>query len=411
MPVRVFTTAHRRPALHRPHLAESGAFDFVYSHHTHSVLPWKSTTASGSPMGWATASPPTQRIWRSIGRREPEAGLHPERRLVENGATPLGGRHHGAGPRALVCAAGDDTVHHGRRDAASLKRTRTTSTPWALEGRCKALAPRRPLILPPPVGEPKTRRVAGRTAGRRVELCWSVPMSRPPGTLIPGMCRKRRLSMLTVGVLALQGTCANTLRPSSPAVRGPFSPPPGRAGRTRRAGAAGRESTTIDKLARMFGVAEPLKERIADGFPVYGSCAGLILLAERILDPPRTAGRCPAELRRDRHERAPQCVRPSGRIVRDRPGLRRARVVATTGRRIGRRPARAGARRIHPRPVGRKRRRRRPGPGLRPGPRGDPGTDSGTDSRIVAVRSGIAAGHLLPPEVTGSAGSTNFSSS
>lgn len=47
----------------------------------------------------------------------------------------------------------------------------------------------------------------------------------------------------------------------------------------------GGESTTIDKLARMFGVADPLRERIADGFPVYGSCAGMILLADRILDP------------------------------------------------------------------------------------------------------------------------------
>ncbi|WP_309079696.1 pyridoxal 5'-phosphate synthase glutaminase subunit PdxT [Zhihengliuella sp.] len=47
----------------------------------------------------------------------------------------------------------------------------------------------------------------------------------------------------------------------------------------------GGESTAIDKLARTFGVAEPLKERIAGGLPVYGSCAGLILLADRLADP------------------------------------------------------------------------------------------------------------------------------
>lgn len=47
----------------------------------------------------------------------------------------------------------------------------------------------------------------------------------------------------------------------------------------------GGESTVIDKLARMYGVAEALKARIADGFPVYGSCAGMILLADTIADP------------------------------------------------------------------------------------------------------------------------------
>lgn len=47
----------------------------------------------------------------------------------------------------------------------------------------------------------------------------------------------------------------------------------------------GGESTTIDKLTRIFGLAEPLKERIAAGLPVYGSCAGMILLANEIADP------------------------------------------------------------------------------------------------------------------------------
>lgn len=47
----------------------------------------------------------------------------------------------------------------------------------------------------------------------------------------------------------------------------------------------GGESTTIDKLTRIFGLAEPLRERIRAGMPVYGSCAGMILLAETIADP------------------------------------------------------------------------------------------------------------------------------
>ena len=47
----------------------------------------------------------------------------------------------------------------------------------------------------------------------------------------------------------------------------------------------GGESTVIDKLARMYGVAEVLKAKIAEGFPVYGSCAGMIMLANTIADP------------------------------------------------------------------------------------------------------------------------------
>lgn len=47
----------------------------------------------------------------------------------------------------------------------------------------------------------------------------------------------------------------------------------------------GGESTTISKLAELFGLMEPLRERIAAGLPVYGTCAGLIMLANKILDP------------------------------------------------------------------------------------------------------------------------------
>jgi len=46
----------------------------------------------------------------------------------------------------------------------------------------------------------------------------------------------------------------------------------------------GGESTAIAKLARSFEIFEPLKSRIACGMPVYGSCAGMILLADRVLD-------------------------------------------------------------------------------------------------------------------------------
>ncbi|MCO5311210.1 MAG: pyridoxal 5'-phosphate synthase glutaminase subunit PdxT [Austwickia sp.] len=46
----------------------------------------------------------------------------------------------------------------------------------------------------------------------------------------------------------------------------------------------GGESTTIDKLVRAFGLQEPLRARLADGMPAYGSCAGLIMLADRVED-------------------------------------------------------------------------------------------------------------------------------
>ena len=46
----------------------------------------------------------------------------------------------------------------------------------------------------------------------------------------------------------------------------------------------GGESTTLAKLARTFEVFEPLRKRIASGLPVLGTCAGMILLADRVLD-------------------------------------------------------------------------------------------------------------------------------
>ncbi|MDQ3113022.1 MAG: pyridoxal 5'-phosphate synthase glutaminase subunit PdxT [Actinomycetota bacterium] len=47
----------------------------------------------------------------------------------------------------------------------------------------------------------------------------------------------------------------------------------------------GGESTTMIKLAVAFGLLEPLRERIRAGLPAYGSCAGMILLADRLANP------------------------------------------------------------------------------------------------------------------------------
>jgi 5'-phosphate synthase pdxT subunit len=46
----------------------------------------------------------------------------------------------------------------------------------------------------------------------------------------------------------------------------------------------GGESTTMAKLARIFELFEPLQKRIAAGMPTLGTCAGMILLADRVED-------------------------------------------------------------------------------------------------------------------------------
>ncbi|RDI50566.1 pyridoxal phosphate synthase yaaE subunit [Nocardia mexicana] len=46
----------------------------------------------------------------------------------------------------------------------------------------------------------------------------------------------------------------------------------------------GGESTAISKLLEVFGLLEPLRQRLRDGMPAFGSCAGMILLAAEVLD-------------------------------------------------------------------------------------------------------------------------------
>jgi pyridoxal 5'-phosphate synthase pdxT subunit len=90
---------------------------------------------------------------------------------------------------------------------------------------------------------------------------------------------------MTVGVLALQGDfrehiavlkslgadAVGVRRPSElSAVTGLIIP--------------GGESSVMDKLTRLFDLAEPLKAAIASGLPVWGTCAGLIMLADTVLD-------------------------------------------------------------------------------------------------------------------------------
>ncbi len=88
-----------------------------------------------------------------------------------------------------------------------------------------------------------------------------------------------------VGVLALQGDVPEHLRMLAEAGARPLA--------VRRAEELealdglvipGGESTTIWKLAGIFELAEPIRKRIGGGLPVYGSCAGMIMLADRLLD-------------------------------------------------------------------------------------------------------------------------------
>ncbi len=45
----------------------------------------------------------------------------------------------------------------------------------------------------------------------------------------------------------------------------------------------GGESTTISKLARAYGLVEPIRERVRGGMPVLGTCAGMIVLANEVI--------------------------------------------------------------------------------------------------------------------------------
>ncbi|HEU5111515.1 MAG TPA: pyridoxal 5'-phosphate synthase glutaminase subunit PdxT [Micromonosporaceae bacterium] len=90
---------------------------------------------------------------------------------------------------------------------------------------------------------------------------------------------------MIVGVLAVQGDVREHLR--ALAGCGVSARPVRRADEVESVDALvipGGESTTISKLADEFGVAEPIRKRIASGMPAYGSCAGMIMLAARVLD-------------------------------------------------------------------------------------------------------------------------------
>ncbi len=89
-----------------------------------------------------------------------------------------------------------------------------------------------------------------------------------------------------VGVLALQGDVAEHVRALRQSGAEPVSVRrPEELDRVEGLIIPGGESTTIWKLIEIFGLAEQLRKQIAAGLPVFGSCAGMIMLADRLPDP------------------------------------------------------------------------------------------------------------------------------
>ncbi|MFC8503718.1 pyridoxal 5'-phosphate synthase glutaminase subunit PdxT [Pedococcus sp. NPDC057267] len=89
----------------------------------------------------------------------------------------------------------------------------------------------------------------------------------------------------TIGVLAVQGDVREHLRALEDA--GARAVPVRRTVELEAVDGLvlpGGESTTMDKLVRAFDLYDPLRARIAGGMPAYGSCAGMIMLADRIAD-------------------------------------------------------------------------------------------------------------------------------
>lgn len=100
-------------------------------------------------------------------------------------------------------------------------------------------------------------------------------LSAPPGPFTP-----------TIGVLSVQGDVREHLRALADA--GARSTPVDSADQLASVDALvipGGESTTMSMLAVRDGLMEPLRAARAAGMPMYGSCAGMIMLADHLLDP------------------------------------------------------------------------------------------------------------------------------
>ena len=88
-----------------------------------------------------------------------------------------------------------------------------------------------------------------------------------------------------IGVLALQGDVREHVRAlTEVGARAVEVRRPHELGQVDGLVLPGGESTTIGKLLELFELLEPLRAAVKTGLPVYGSCAGMILLADEVLD-------------------------------------------------------------------------------------------------------------------------------
>lgn len=179
-----------------------------------------------------------------------------------------------------------------------------------------------------------------------------------------------------IGVLALQGGVAEHIRllealgAQALAVRSP-------AGLEQELDGLilpGGESSTVDRLLRRFEMRERLQQLLQDGLPVLGTCAGLILLADRVLDPaPDQSGLGILDITVRRNA--------FGRQLASSTQTMTSELGAVTGAFI-RAPEVIGT-----------------GPGVRVLARRGGAPDG--DGPIVAVRAGAAVGLSFHPELTG----------
>jgi pyridoxal 5'-phosphate synthase pdxT subunit len=104
-----------------------------------------------------------------------------------------------------------------------------------------------------------------------------------PALWLAGMCREEILPV--IGVLALQGDVREHVRALDEA--GATARPVRRLTEIESVDGLvipGGESTTLWKLATAFELLDPIRKLIAGGLPAFGSCAGLIMLADRLRD-------------------------------------------------------------------------------------------------------------------------------
>ena len=117
--------------------------------------------------------------------------------------------------------------------------------------------------------------MAGGTTGTKVDEA-QVDEVRADGTQVDGP---------VVGVLAVQGDVREHLAALTAAgARARTVRRPTELAEVDALVIPGGESTTIDKLTRAFELREPILDRIKHGMPAYGSCAGMILLSDRVVD-------------------------------------------------------------------------------------------------------------------------------